>query len=302
MKVVLVGKGPMLCSLIEGCKACGGVEIVGIFRYENLMFSKWKLWIHDFFKPSVENTLIKKYGLKDLRFRSVNSENFQRFMVRNNVDVMLVGTWGEKICRETYEIPQLASVNVHPSLLPKYRGPNPYLQVIKNGEQYSGYTFHLIDKGFDNGAILYQKRVEIMPYYTGKELRERITFEVRQAVPDFLVALDKGDLIPLEQNEELASYYPNITEDEMMLDFEKETANDIVARIKALHPWLPCYVTFEKDFYISNPYELEIIPNCEKGVSLDSEKMEILACCKDGNGVLMRKVIKYQEGRRRLSF
>lgn len=297
MKVVLVGKGQMLCSLIEGCNACGGVDIVGVFRYENLMLPKWKLWLHDFLKPSVENTLIKKYGLKDLKFNSVNSEDFQRFLVRSNVDVMLVGTWGEKIDKETFEIPKLASVNVHPSLLPKYRGPNPYMQVIKNQEKFTGYTFHLIDKEFDNGAILYQKRVEIMDYYTGKELRERITFEVRQAIPDFLVALDKGELIPLEQNNELASYYPNITEDEMMLDFERETAQEIIAKIKALHPWLPTYVTIGDEFYIPNPYELGIIPNCEKGVSFDSEKMEILACCKDGNGVLMRSIKRYREKR-----
>lgn len=293
MKVILVGKGQMLCSLIEGCKACGGVEIVGVFRYENLMLPKWKLWLHDFLQPSVENTLIKKYGLKDLNFNSVNSDDFQRFLVRQNVDVMLVGTWGEKIDKETFEIPQLASVNVHPSLLPKYRGPNPYMQVIKNQEVFTGYTFHLIDEDFDSGAILYQKSVEIMPYYTGKELRDRITFEVRQSIPDFLVALDKGDLIPLEQNEQFATYYQNISENEMMLDFERETAQEIVARIKALHPWLPTYVTLGDDFYIPNPYELQIVPNCEKGISLDKDKMEILACCVDGNGVLMQNVKKY---------
>lgn len=293
MKVVLVGKGQMLCSLIEGCRACGGVEIVGVFRYENLMLPKWKLWLNDFLKPSIENTLIKKYGLRDLKFNSVNSEDFQRFLVCQNVDVMLVGTWGEKIDKETFEIPQLASVNVHPSLLPKYRGPNPYMQVIKNQETFTGYTFHLIDKDFDNGAILYQKSVEIMPYYTGKELRDRITFEVRQAIPDFLVALDKGELIPLEQNEQFATYYQNISENEMMLDFERETAQEIIARIKALHPWLPTYVTLGEDFYIPNPYELQFVSNCEKGVSLDKGKMEILACCVDGNGVLMKNVKKY---------
>ncbi len=293
MKVVLVGKGQMLCSLIEGCKACGGVEIVGVFRYENLILPKWRMMLADFFKPSVENTLIKKYKLRDLRFSSVNSEAFCRFLLEKNVDLMMVGTWREKIKREIFEVPKLASVNVHPSLLPKYRGPNPYLQVIKNREPFTGFTFHLIGEKFDNGAILYQKRVEILPYFTSKELRDRIVFEVKEALPEFLVALDKGEIVPLEQNEVFATYFPHIEEDEMMLDFAAETAEEICARIKALHPWLPCYVTIGDEFYIPNPYELTILEDCSEGVTLSGD--EITAHCRGGKGVWMRKVKKYKK-------
>lgn len=292
MKVVLVGKGQMLCSLIEGCKACDGVEIVGVFRYENLIFSKWNLFWVDFLKPSFENTLIKKYKLKDLRFSSINSNEFKSFLLKNNVDLLLVGTWREKIKREIFEIPKLASVNVHPSLLPKYRGPNPYLQVIKNQEKFTGFTFHLIDEKFDTGAILYQKRVDILPYYTSKELRERIVFEVKQALPKFLVALDNGEIVPLEQDEKLATYFANIEEDEMMLDFSKMSAAEVIAHIKALHPWLPCYVTIGEDFYIPNPYEMEIIKACPKGIRLEGDT--ITAACRCGYGLVMRKVKKYR--------
>ncbi len=292
MKVVLVGKGPMLCALIEGCNACGGVEIVGVLRYDNLIYPRWRMVLRDFLRPSVENTLIKKYKLRDLKFESVNSEAFKKFLIANDIDLMLVGTWREKIRREIFEVPRLASVNVHPSLLPKYRGPNPYLQVIKNQERFSGFTLHLIDEKFDHGAILYQKRVDIQPYYTSKELREKITFEVKQSLPDFLVAIDKGEIIPLEQNEKLATYYPNITEDEMMLDFECETAQEIVARVRALHPWLPCYVAVGEDFYVVNPYEIEIIESCTAGVNLEGS--QIIACCRDGRGVIMRGLTKYR--------
>lgn len=282
----------MLCAMIEGCKACGGVEIVGVFRYENLILPKWKLRLVDFLRPSVENTLIKKYKLKDLRFSSVNSEEFRRFLLEKNVDLMLVGTWREKIRHETFEIPRLASVNIHPSLLPKYRGPNPYLQAIKHQEPFSGFTFHLISEKFDRGAILYQKRVEILPYYTGKELRDKTVFEVRQALPEFLVALDKGEIIPLEQNEALATYFPHLEEDEMMLDFEKETAAEICARVRALHPWLPCYVTIGEKFYIPNPYEMEIADTACEGVTLHGDT--ITARCADGRTLILRGVKKYR--------
>lgn len=293
MKVVLVGKEPMLCAMIEGCRACGGVEIAGVFRYDNLIYPRWRMWLRDLLKPSVENTLIKKYRLRDLHFKSINSVGFKEFLVKNNIDLMLVGTWREKIKKEIFETPRLASVNIHPSLLPKYRGPNPYLQTIKNGEQFSGFTFHLIDEKFDAGAILYQKRVEIQPYYTSKELREKTVFEVRQSLPEFLVALDKGEIIPLEQSDAQATYYPNITEEEMMLDFERESAEEICARVRALHPWLPCYVTLGEDFYIANPYDMEIVETCPAGVKFEEGK--ITARCRDGKGIVMRRLTKYKK-------
>ncbi len=290
MRVVIAGKGQMLCALIEGCMACGGVDVVGVLRYENLTLPRWRLNFVDFFKPSVENTLIKKYRLRDLAFSSLNSNGFRSFLMKNNVDLLLVGTWRERIERKTFEMPKLASVNVHPSLLPRYRGPNPYLQVIKHREIFSGFTFHLIDEGFDSGAILCQKRIEIEPYFTSKELRERTVFEVRRVLPEFLVALDKGEIIPLEQNESFASYFPNIKEDEMMLDFSKETAEEIVARVKALHPWLPCYVALGDEFYVVNPYDLRIVESCAPGVNICGDRL--VAGCRDGRGVDMR-VKKY---------
>ncbi len=295
MKVVLAGKGLMLGALIEGCLACGGVDVVGVLRYENLISPRWRLKLADFFKPSVENTLIKKYGLQDLSFKSMNSPDFRRFLLKNNVDLLLVGTWREKLQRATFEVPKLATVNVHPSLLPRYRGPNPYLQVIKHQEMFSGFTFHLVDEGFDSGAILYQKRVDIEPYYTSKELRERTVYEVRKALPEFLVALDKGEIIPVEQNSALASYFPNIKEEEMMLDFSSETAAQIVVRVKALHPWLPCYVAIGDDFYVVNPYDLRVIENCEPGLNLLGDRL-FVRCC-DGRGVDMR-VEKWVRGKK----
>ncbi len=79
----------------------------------------------------------------------------------------------EKISKETFDIPKIATVNVHPSLLPKYRGPNPYMQTILHGEKCSGVTIHLMDENFDEGPILKQEKVEILEADTSKELREK---------------------------------------------------------------------------------------------------------------------------------
>ena len=76
---------------------------------------------------------------------------------------------------------------------------------------------------------------------------------------ELLQKLGSGLLIPVEQNEKEATYYPNIKADDMMLDFNGESAEQIHARIRAFHPWLPCYVTYKNKYFIPNPYKLKIL-------------------------------------------
>lgn len=292
MKVVILGKGIMLSSMIEGGMNAPNINIEGIFRYENLIQNRWQLAISDFFTHNIEKTLINKFKLRDLHFKSANCAKFKKFLTDNGIDLILIGTWKEKILPTIYTIPRIGTVNIHPSLLPKYRGPNPYLQVIKNREPFSGFTFHKVDENFDTGDILYQKRIDIPSFYTSKELREFTANEVKKALPEFLSELEQGNVTPLKQDETLASYYTDITPDDMMLDFENETAEEIVARIKALHPWLPCYITVENEFYIPNPYKLSIE---DTEPIYDIKNKLIKARCKDGRVVVMKDIEKYRK-------
>ena len=262
MKVVILGKGEMLANLIEG-SIDAGCEIAGVFRYEYTMNDKL-LPLKDFFRPANDLTLIKKYQLHQIKCNSANSENFKRELLRLNADIMLVGTWGEKLKKEIIDLPVIATVNVHPSFLPKYRGPNPYLQTILHGEKKSGITFHLMNEKFDRGAILAQKKIDILPDDTSKELKERTVFQARLMCAEVLKKLEYGLVIPIAQNEEDMSYFPNINSDDMMLNFDRENSVQICARIKALHPWMPAYISYKEKFIIPNPYKLKIL-NINKG-------------------------------------
>lgn len=258
MKVVILGKGEMLSNLIEGTLDAN-CEITGIFRYERTVMPEILIALKDFFKSSSDVTLIKKYKLHEIKCKSANSEEFKREILKLNADVILVGTWREKLKKEIIDLPVIASVNVHPSYLPKYRGPNPYLQTILHREKKSGITFHLIDEKFDNGAILAQQEIEIMPDDTSKELKTRTVYQARKLCSSILSDLESGIIIPVQQNEKDATYYPNIKQEDIMLDFKKESAEEIQARIKAFHPWLPCYYAFKNKYFIPNPYKLRIL-------------------------------------------
>jgi len=297
MKVVILGKGEMLSNLIEGT-IDAECEIAGVFRYERVAFSRFKLFLHDFFKSSPAYTLIKQYKLHEIKCKSANSECFKKEILRLNADVILVGTWNEKLKKEIIDLPVIAAVNVHPSMLPKYRGPNPYLQTIKNMEKKSGITYHLMDKDYDSGAILTQQKIDILPSYTGKELRERTVFQARLLAAETLKKLQYGLIVPVVQNEEESSYYPNIEPSEMILDFENKTAEEIYAQIKAFHPWLPCYVKVKKEYFIPNPYRIEILDiehnkNTGNIIAKDYKTASITVACNDNKALKFKDVKLY---------
>ena len=223
MKVVILGKGEMLSNLIEGTLDAKH-KIVGVLRYERTVMPRFLLALRDFFKSSSDVTIIKQHKLHEIKCNSANSEDFKKEILKLNADLIIVG----------------------------------YLQTILHRENFSGLTFHLMDENFDTGAILAQTKIKIFPGDTGKELKERTVFQARILCAELLQKLGSGLLIPVEQNEKEATYYPNIKADDMMLDFNGESAEQIHARIRAFHPWLPCYVTYKNRYFIPNPYKLRI--------------------------------------------
>lgn len=286
MKVVVLGKGLMLANIILGIKDSQVAEIAGVFRYDYTNNSKLKMFFRDIFNQSQEVSLIKELKIPQIKLKSANSEEFRKLLIKLNVDLIIVGTWKELLEPQTFNIPKIAAINVHPSLLPEYRGPNPYLQTILNGEEYSGVTIHLIDKNYDTGAILKQEKIPIYENDTSKELRQRTVIKARELVKNTIIDLNSSILTPVSQNEKLSSYYPNITGEERMLDFSTQSSKQISRTIRALHPFLPCYITYKNSFYIVDPYNFKILDENyyeQKPASIISDDLKhkslTIVCC-----------------------
>lgn len=293
MRVVILGKGLMLANIVLGA-IDAGAEIVGVFRYEETCNSRFKLFFEDIFNPSPEISLIKSLNIRRIRLKSANGPLFRKLMLTLNVDLIIVGTWKERLQKDTFNLPTIATVNVHPSLLPKYRGPNPYLQTILHGEKYSGVTLHLVTEKFDVGPILKQEKIEILDSYTSKELREKSVQVARKLVTELIQDFDNKILTPVAQDERQATYYPNILGDERMLDFKFQTSTEISRTIRALHPFLPTYITFEKKFFVVNPYKFQIIDkeyNAHPGdiIGKNPEKNSLSLMCAD------KKIIHFED-------
>ena len=234
LKVVIIGYGEMFTNLIAAALDAD-CEIVGVLRKDTVKYFHVVKKLKDIFNPTVEYNYIKSYNLPELeRVRSINDEKFRKKLLKLNPDIILVGSWGEKFQKATYNIPKIATINAHPSLLPKYRGPNPYFWVIKNMEHETGVTFHLMDDGYDTGSILAQEVVKVYPSDTGKSLKQRVVLSARGTACELLKTLKEDLIIPLKQNETKATYfsYPENLE----IDF-KNSAEENYALIRASYPW-----------------------------------------------------------------
>ena len=289
MKVVILGKGLMLANLVLAAKDAGA-NIVGVFRYEYTNENRFKLLLKDLLNPDPEVSLLNELKIDQIRLRSANSQAFKNILINQNVDLVLVGTWKERLAKDIFNVPTIGTVNVHPSLLPKYRGPNPYMQTILHGETESGVTLHLIDEGYDTGAILSQEKVPIASADTSKELREKSVRVARKLVREFITDLNDKMITPIKQSEKYATYFPNISGEERMLDFWLQKSDDIIKTVRALHPFLPCYITYKNKFFVVDPYSMNIVDGkypetAGEIIDKSDAKCSITIVCRDGKAV-----------------
>ena len=241
-----------------------GHNIVGVFRHDRVVFHPLLLFIKDLFAAGIDYTFIKSLKLHEIKARSVNSKQFYQQVLKLNPDLIIVGSWSEKFKKPIIDLPKLGTVNCHPSLLPAYRGPNPYMQVILHGEKETGVTLHLMDENLDTGPILLQKRIDIIQGFegdTGESLKNKCCALARKAVSELLYTLNNEMIIPINQNEKEASYYPQLSEKDILINFEK-SSTEIDALMRALTPWQPAYIAHRNTFLKAG--QIKILENKTK--------------------------------------
>ncbi len=249
MRVVVVGYDQMFSNLILGTLESQN-RIVGVFRHERVTIHPFFLFFKDIFAPGKDLSFINSLKLPEIKARSVNSKEFYQAILRLSPDVILVGSWSEKFKKPIIELPKIGTINCHPSLLPKYRGPNPYMRVIMNGEKETGITFHLMDEKLDNGPILMQKKIAIaqgMNGDTGGSLKNKCCITARSAIAELLTMMNNELVIPTNQNQKEATYYSQISEKDILIDFNK-TSSQINALTRAMNPWQPVYIPHKNTF------------------------------------------------------
>lgn len=205
IRVILLSSGPMAVHLIEGLlKYRDAVHIVGILPATNTQRHRKMID-----QPAEKELfqLARDNRLTLLDATSVNSPDFVQALDELQPHVVLVGGWSEIIKPPVIGFRNLHIINCHGSLLPKYRGTNPYMATVFYGDRQTACTFHLIDEGIDTGDILFQSPLEVGERETTVGLFHRIATQFGETVGPLFDDIAKGKILPRRQ-EGTVSYVP----------------------------------------------------------------------------------------------
>lgn len=155
-------------------------------------------------------------------------------------DLIVVVAYGQILPRSVLEIPRFQCINVHASLLPKYRGAAPINKAIVDGESVTGVTTMLMDVGLDTGAMLVKRSTPIGPAETAGEVHDRLALLGREAMEETLQLICAGQLIPQEQDDALSTYAPMMSKEDGLIDWNR-SARQIHNQVRGLDPWPGAY-------------------------------------------------------------
>lgn len=173
----------------------------------------------------------------------INKEVHIKKMKEIEPDYIVVVAFGQILQKEILAIPDLAPVNLHASLLPKYRGASPIQHAIINGEKTTGVTTIIMDEGLDTGDILKQFEVNIEDNETAGSLHDKLAEKGANLILETLKEFQQGEIEPTPQLEEMASYTPKLSKDNGEIDFNNK-AEEIVNKIRGLNPWPGAFTFF----------------------------------------------------------
>ena len=158
-------------------------------------------------------------------------------------DCVVIIAYGQIIPARLLPIPKLGWINLHASLLPKYRGAAPINWAIVNGETRTGVTTMRIDAGMDTGEMLLRREIEIGTKETAPELASRLSESGAPLMAETLRGLAAGIIVPISQNDAEASYAPMLKKEDGRIDWQ-QPAIEIYNRMRGFAPWPGAYTTF----------------------------------------------------------
>lgn len=166
---------------------------------------------------------------------SLRDQSFMAQISAFNADLFVVVAYGKLIPREVFDLPKYKTINLHPSLLPKYRGAAPIEWAIINGERETGVTVQLINEKLDAGDVLSQEKIPIGENMTAGELMEVIMPAGAELLVRTIRQIERGEVVPKKQNDDEATYCGKINRDSSKIEWMK-SAVEIRNLIRGMNP------------------------------------------------------------------
>jgi folate-dependent phosphoribosylglycinamide formyltransferase PurN len=195
------------------CRKATGNLILKLKYYIRCL--NWVVLDHLLGKTSSVLEMTLKHNCPVLIMQKREQESIQKKLQEMNPDLLITCSFPIILKKFILEVPKLGGINVHPSLLPKYRGPSPIFWVLLNGEQYTGVTIHYLSEKIDTGDILLQQTIGISPYDNLDSLTQKIAEAAADLLGDLLQENRIESITPISQIPNIASYQRRPDEHQM---------------------------------------------------------------------------------------
>jgi methionyl-tRNA formyltransferase len=159
-------------------------------------------------------------------------------------DVIVVAAFGQILPQSVLDIPAYGCINIHPSLLPRFRGASPVAAAILAGSEFTGVSIMLMDKGLDTGPVLARAQIPISVQDTTGSLTAKLSLIAAQLLLEVLTFWSRGELTPRPQAEAEATFSGMFSKEDGEIDW-RLSAVDIWRRVRAFHPWPGCYTRWQ---------------------------------------------------------
>ena len=191
--------------------------------------------------PPVKTIAVEK-GIKVYQPVKVREPEFVEIIRDYKPDVIVVIAFGQIIPESILEIPKYGCVNIHGSLLPKYRGAAPIQWAVLDGEKESGVTSMLMDRGIDTGDILLKRSIKLAEDETSGSLFDKLMALGAETLLETLEGLEKGSITPEKQGDSPTDYAKMLTKEMGLIDFSR-TASELDCFVRGMNPWPSAYTT-----------------------------------------------------------
>lgn len=245
---------------------------------------------------SAVKLLAQQHDLALLQPLTLKSAEIEMQLLALAADAMIVAAYGLILPESVLKIPRLGCLNIHASLLPRWRGAAPIQRAILAGDQETGITIMQMDAGLDTGAILLKRSIAITPDDTTQSLHDKLGLLGAQSIVEALVLLQQGKLSPTVQDETLACYAAKIKKTEAEIDW-RQSAEQINRVVRAFNPNPGAYTYFRD--VVSKIWQTRVVVGRVVGkpgeiVVVDREGITV-AC---GSGMLQIEIVQKPGGKK----
>ncbi len=285
MKILFMGTPEIAAHALQSLIKTGEHEICGVFTREDKPVGRKKIMT----APPVK-LIAQEHNIQVFQPKTLRNEQAFEIVEKLKADIIVVVAYGRILPPDILNLPKYGAINLHVSMLPKYRGAAPVQWAVINGEKQTGVTIMQLDEGLDTGDIISVLPIEIGENETAGQLMQKVTEVGANLLCETVRSINKGSVQAVKQNDELATHAPPLTKEMASFNFEN-SASILHNLIRGTNPWPMAYFMLsDKKIKVS---ESEVFALQESGVHEIGEILSLkplTIACESGALILHRLI------------